>query len=63
MRCRGLGRLWGRDGPDEPDGGAGDDPLLGGADLLSGGPGDDWLFGGPGHDDLDGGTGRNHLIL
>jgi uncharacterized delta-60 repeat protein len=46
-----------------PDGGDGDDSLLGGAsaDLLVGGAGNDTLFGGRGNDTLRGGDGNDYL--
>ena len=47
-----------------PNGGDGDDVLIGGAgnDTLTGGAGDDVLIGGGGQDVLDGGTGNNIVI-
>jgi Ca2+-binding RTX toxin-like protein len=65
--------LWGDDGANRVDGGAGDDQLLGlggndtllggaGADTLYGGLGGDRLEGGDGDDVLDGGPGGDALI-
>jgi len=53
--------LDGGEGNDELHGDYLDDPLLGGADLLDGGPGDDLLLGGAGNDTILGGPGVDRV--